>query len=575
MKRKLVSSLVAVSSLSLGFVGMFGGVSSALKNPTVLTEETNVGVTFINNFNPVDSQSVSTQMATNALSYEPLIQYDSLKANVWYPWLATSETISPTGTVVTFTMNPKATWSNGQPLTAQHVANEFNELSSNATTNVFGIPTLARPATASGSKVTLTFSTPQFANVQALGGVLIFPVAADNIKGVAPSQYVTNGTQYMTASQVLGNGPYLPTRYDTQLITYTYNPNWHITPKPYVSAVNIPSYVANSGATTALAAHKLDWAGNDIPQAQQVFINSDPKHNHFYYPAGSTVTLWFNVSKGAPNGQTSCLGDPAFRNAISQAINRNELSRIGETGYEQPATSASGMTPTQSAYMGIYRNSYNLNGWSKQQVTTYLTAHGYALSNGYFQVSSATAQAATGLPAGTRCHFVIQDPASYTDYAEDASLISQELQDVGIDVGYTINNTGIWSANIYSRSFDAVVHWGAGGSNPYTQFENWLDDSPTTGGSTDYGQYQNAAAQSYLVQLAGLAPGTPAFQSVVNNLSAIMATDVPVAPILYGADWDAYTTSGFVGWVTPQDQYAYPGPGTNAVALIVTRLTKA
>jgi len=75
MKRKLVSSLVAVSSLTLGFVGMSGGVSTALQDPTVLTEETNVGVTFTNNFNPVDSQATGTQMATNALSYEPLIQW--------------------------------------------------------------------------------------------------------------------------------------------------------------------------------------------------------------------------------------------------------------------------------------------------------------------------------------------------------------------------------------------------------------------------------------------------------------------------------------------------------------------
>jgi peptide/nickel transport system substrate-binding protein len=568
----MLSATMCLSGSIVGFLATTGGASSS--GPTVLTEETNVGQIFTNNFNPANSQSTSTQMSTNGLSYEPLIMYNSLKANSWSPWLATSEMMNSTGTVVTFTMNPMASWSNGAPLTAKHVANEFNAMSNNATLNIFGLPALAGPATSSGNKVTLTYATPQFSNLEALGSVLIFPVSGD--AGIPAKSIIKSGNDNLSNKNVIGNGPYVPTSYSGQLIKYTLNPHWKLTPKPYVTGVNIPYYASNQAATQALVAHKIDWAGNDIPQITRTFVAADPAHNHFYYPAGSTVTLWFNTSQSAPDGQTDCLGDPTFRNAISMAINRSQLSTIGETGFEAPATSTSGMTPSQLAYQGSYANNINVHGWTPSQVSSYLSAAGYTRdAKGYFQVSAAKAVTATGLPARTECKFSIQDPVSYSDYAEDMQLIASQLQAVHINASSQGVTTGQWNANIYTSNFDAIIRWGAGGSNPYSQFQNWLDDPANTGGSTNFGAYINPIAINTLVKLAAAKPGTPAFQTSVNTLASILTTDVPQAPILYGADWDVYTTIRFTGWVTAKNQYAYPGPAGNSIAFVITKLKKS
>ena len=158
--RKILTAVACTSLVASSIVAATATSGGAASNATILTEETNVGQTFTNNFNPADYQSTSTQMSTNALSFEPLIVFNSLQADEWNPWLATSETVNSTGQVITFTMNPLATWSNGVALTAQHVANEFNAMSNNASLNIFGLPTLAQPATYSGSKVTLTYATP-------------------------------------------------------------------------------------------------------------------------------------------------------------------------------------------------------------------------------------------------------------------------------------------------------------------------------------------------------------------------------------------------------------------------------
>jgi peptide/nickel transport system substrate-binding protein len=343
-----------------------------------------------------------------------------------------------------------------------------------------------------------------------------------------------------------------------------------------VTGVNIPYYASNQAATEALVAHQLDWAGNDIPQISRTFVALDPTHNHFYYPPGSTVTLWPNLSPSAPHGQTSCLADANFRQALSMAINRNQLAQIGETGFAQPATSTSGLTPLQSDYLGTYRNNINLNGASAADVSSFLRSNGYTLDNhNFFQVTSAAAQSATGLAAGTECAFTIQDPTAYSDYAEDMQLIATTLKNDHINVSAEGVTTGQWNANIYNRNFDAIIRWGAGGSNPYSQFENWLDDPNNTGGSTNFGGYKNPQAQSALIALAASAPGSPIFQTNVNKLSAIMTNDAPVIPLFYGPDWDVYSTLRFTGWVTPQNKYAYPGPGGNSLALVLTHLKRA
>jgi len=574
VKKSLWGVTLSATLMVSSFLVAAGNVGASVQNPTILTEETNVGYTFTNNFNPASYGSTSTQMSINTLSYEPLIQFDSLKTNVQYPWLATSETFSATGQSVTFTMNPKAQWSNGTPLTAQDVANEFNAMNDDASMNVFGVPTLAQPATASGNQVVLTYATPQYSNLEALGSVLIFPVKGD--PGLPSTSIVTSGSLMLPNNDVVGNGPYLPTKYSNLMISFTLSPHWSITKKPYVTGVNIPYYSSNQAATQALVAHQLDWAGNDIPQISAAYVAADPQVNHFYYPPGSTVTLWFNVSPSAPDGQTSCLADPSFRKAISMGINRNKLAQIGETGYASPATSSSGMTPLQSQYEGSYKNDLPLNGWTADQVKTYLQTAGYTLdSKNYFQVSSQAAQTATGLPANTECSFNIQDPTGYSDYFEDTQLIAATMQADHINVSAVGVTTGQWNANIFSHNFDAIIHWGAGGTNPYTQFQNWLESSTQTAGSTDYGQYVNPIAQQYLIQMAASKPGTASFQTQVNNLAKIMSTDVPAAPLFYGPDWDVYSTARFSGWVTASNQYAFPGPGGNNVPLILMRLTKA
>jgi peptide/nickel transport system substrate-binding protein len=550
--KRTTAALMALSSIMLGVIGVSGAPSGAVSNATVLTEETNVGVTFTDNFNPLNSNSVGSQMALNGLVYEPLMVFNTLKAGVSYPWLATSEVFSNGGKVVTFTIRSGAKWSDGQAVTANDVAYTFNLESNTPSVNISGLPNLAQPASVSGNKVTLTYSTAQYANQVALGSTEIIP---EHIW----SKY-TNPASVVVTNPV-GDGPYKLLSYNSQMIKYAYSSTfWG--GKPAATQVDIPNITSNQAATQALAAHTLDWAGNDIPNIQTSYVNLDPTHNKYYYAPGSTVTLWFNLKKTAPDAATSCLLDPTFRKAVAESLNRSALSTLGETGYEPPSTSDSGLMPSQASYQGKYAKDQAATPASAATVSTLLTGAGYVLdANKFWSVSSAAAQTATGLKAGTECKFNVEDPAAYSDYASDAQLISSEAQAVGINVTADPVDTGAWYSDISAGTFDSMVHWGNGGTNPYTQFQNWLDQTAAAAGSANYGGYTNPAAETALNALAAAAPGSAAFQAAVTTLSGIMATDVPATPILYGADWDVYSTARFSGWVSPTNQSCYPGPG--------------
>jgi peptide/nickel transport system substrate-binding protein len=63
--------------------------------------------------------------------------------------------------------------------------------------------------------------------------------------------------------------------------------------------------------------------------------------------------------------------------------------------------------------------------------------------------------------------------------------------------------------------------------------------------------------------------------SAVSTLSSLMSTEVPVAPLLYGADWDEYSTTQFTGWPTASNPYMDPSPNDPELPYILMHLKVA
>jgi peptide/nickel transport system substrate-binding protein len=558
MNRKLATGMAVASALAIA--GCSSGTSSpstATATRTVLTEESNTGVTFTQDFNPFNPSSFAAKMNLRTLIYEPLYEFDALDPAQSHPWLATGYTFSSNGQDLTFTIRPNVTWSDGKAFTAQDVAFTFKTIKDNPSADYSGIPAQASDPTVTGSSVTLHFSTAQFTN--------LFSIAGSTY--MVPQHLWTSISSPATAivANPVGTGPYTMKTFTTQVVKFAANPTYWGGTLP-ISEVDVPYFATNDAASSALVAGQLDWAGNDIANIQHNYIDLNPTTNHYWFASGNTVTLWFNVKYGA-------LGDAQVRKAISAGIDRTALALLGESGYEAPATSSSGLIlPNFAQYLTSATTNDLKPSADKAAVKSILTGDGYTAPTGSGNCTASTPSNCF-TKGGQIISFNIEDPVPYSDYWEDAQLISQQLQSEGINATTKGDNpdTG-WYADYTAGNFQSMIHWGNGGPTPFVQYQNWLDSTqPTAAGN--YGGFKSDAAQQALTTLEGTNPSdTAAIATAVQALGQIMSTEAPQVPLLYGADWNVYSTTHFTGWPDGSTPYMDPAPNDPELPYILMHL---
>ncbi len=588
--------VIAVLGMTTLFVAACSG--STTTGPTTtqgkpLIYEPTTGVTFSDDFNPYDPNSVASSVGMKSIIYEPLVEFDQLdptSAGTHF-WLATAYAFQNGGKDLQITVRNGVKFSNGAAFGPNDVAATFVAMN-NPKADVPGVAPQASPPTVSGNNVTLHFSTSQYTGLWAiLGTTYIMQASVANQIAANPTVQITHP---------IGTGPFQLDSYSSSLIKFKPNPNYW-GGKPPEFAVEVPSIATNAAASDALVSDQLDWAGNDIPNIYASFVNLNPQTNHAWFASGSTVALRFNLSPG--NGGATGISDPAVRKAVSYGIDRNALALLGESGYEQPATSSGGLIlPAQKAFLpsdGSLTNDLSTTGnvpdgatnktdklpagddvydiltsagWKAPTTSSYNSGSSTYKSGGNCDGSNV---ANCWTKGGQIIKFSVYDPVPFSDYWEDAQLISQELQALGMDVttkpaqGYSD-----WNANLTgsTTAWQTAIHWGQGGQIPYTQYEDWLDNSDATSAAHFEG-YSNPAAEAALTTYAGTDPSdTATLYPAVQQLEKIMSTDVPEAPLLYGADWNVYSSAKYVGWPDQSQPYMDPSPTDPQMPYILMQL---
>jgi peptide/nickel transport system substrate-binding protein len=592
MNRKAWSGLLAVGALALA------ACSSGPSTPTAsggkpLIEEPTTGVTFSNDFNPYDPNSVASSMGTRSMVNEPLIEFDQLDptaAGTHY-WLATAYAFQNGGKDLKVTVRQNVKFSDGSSFGPADVAATFKAME-NPKADTPGVPPQASDPTVSGNDVTFHFKDPQYTSLWAILGTTYI------LKASVADQIASNPSVAIT--KPVGTGPFMLDSYSSSLIKWKPNPNyWGGTPPE--SEIETPAISTNAAASDALVSGQLDWAGNDIPNVYANYVNLNPLTNHAWFASGSTVTLWFNLNPG--NGGATGIDEAAVRKAVSYGVDRNALALLGESGYEQPASSSSALIlPNQKAYLpsdNSLTNDLSTNGTVPDAATAttdklpkgadvydILTAAGWAPpASSSYDSGKGTFKSGGNCDGSNTANcwtkgskiikFSIYDPVPFSDYWENAALMSSELQAEGMDVttkpaqGYSD-----WNTNITSQpdQWQTAIHWGSGGSIPYIQYQDWLDSTSSTSTAAHIG-YKNADALTALAKYAGTDPSdTASIAAAVQALAKIMSTDVPEAPLLYGADWNVYSSAKYTGWPNQSHPYMNPSPSDPQMPYILMQL---
>ncbi|MFY9891773.1 MAG: ABC transporter substrate-binding protein [Streptosporangiaceae bacterium] len=491
-------------------------------------------------FNPFVSTAAPQGMGATGLIYEPLLQFDLAAPPKYTPWLATSYTWSNSGKSITFAIRQGVKWSNGTPMTPADVVFTYGLVQKNAAINLAGLPITGESA--SGNNVTITFSSPQYLNLQEIAGVPILPKA----------QWGSAGTPAtFTDAKPIGTGPYVLKTFTPQGFTLTKNPSYWQASQVKVQNVYFPVYTSNTGALSALYSGQIDWTGNFIPGLQKEFVSTSPQYHHFWEAPGSTNALMPNLSKWPTN-------QLPVRKAISLAVNRNLLASEGEAGLENPVTNTSGITlPTFSAWAGPAASDTVSATGSAAAASQVLASAGYKKNSSGFYAKN-----------GKEVTVTLISPSAYTDYAAVGSMVAQELKAAGINASFQGISVNAWNADMADGNFSLAEHWSNNGLTPYNLYDNWLNSALNNGKANtgDYEGLKDPAMDTALAKLAG--DSTVAEQTTdLAPIESYVASNLPVIPITTASEWFEYNSQHFVGWPTQQNPYETGQPtGTNTGA---------
>jgi peptide/nickel transport system substrate-binding protein len=286
----------------------------------------------------------------------------------------------------------------------------------------------------------------------------------------------------------------------------------------------------------------------------------NPNFHHNYSIKTTPVELYFNQSRYP-------FSLPAFRQAMSMAINRSALANTAEYGYTIPstATGLEGQFPTWV--------DHNLDAQSRALSTYNPAAAKALLLKTGFRYDSANNLLD---PRGHKVSFDIDTVNGWTDWDTACTIVAQNLADIGIDAGTHQLQFNSFVQRVSLGDFDATIFWSVVGDSPYSALYNPIMSSHNyfpIGTSSYYligtgvgvasganlGRYRNPAADTLLAQFRGTTDAATQHRAI-DGLQALWLKELPAIPLFPFPIWEVYNTTRYSGFPTATDYYASGRP---------------
>lgn len=518
---------------------------------TLVIGTDNGSPTMADNFNPFSANKRSG----TAYMYEPLEYVNSINGQQT-PFLATGHTLKG-NTAVDFTIRTGVKWSDGKPFTPADVVFTFDYLKKYPALDSLGIWQQVKSVSASGNTVSVRFKAPDVPFVQQLEQQLIVP---EHIWSK-----VSDPTTFTNASPVV-TGPYVLGTFNPNQYTLLKNAKYWQADNVAATKIVFPALTGNTQSQLQLSQGGYDWATLFIPSVKTTWVAKDAQHNKFWFPPGGTISLFLNLTKKP-------YSDPAFRQALSYALDRTQIAMKAEDGYVQPASQSGMLLPNLKSWLDPAISDSGLVTQDMTKATQLFAQAGYTKKGGAL-VSA----------AGKTVTMTLQTPNGFTDWLQAAQVIQQQLKAVGITVNVQTPQYAAYNQALANGSFDASIASFGGTGSPYLDFFDAFDSAQSAPvgkpAASNFSRFSDPKLNGLLTKLQG---ETQIAQqhSTVNQLEQIMYKQVPALALFYGATWGEYTTKNFTGWPDASNPYAPPAPYGAATAatgpplMIVTHLKAA
>jgi peptide/nickel transport system substrate-binding protein len=513
-------------------------------HPNSLTILANEQDAYTQNFNPYSPGLIT---GTQGLIYEPLLNVNRLDGTV-KPWLASSYEQASDAQSITFHLRQGVTWSDGQPFTSDDVVFTLNLILKNSSIDLTGIGAAVKSVSApDASTVIVTLSKPFNPIVWILGGqVYMLPKHTwSSVKG-DPSQYADPNP--------VGTGPYIVRSFTPQLVDLVKNPKFWQPGKPQVDEVKIPAYASNESAQLALQKGQIDWTNLFIPALDKTYVALDKQHNHYWFPSSDDVMLYLNLTKAPFN-------DLQVRKAISFALNRETISKLGEAGYEPPANPTGLVGESIKSYIDPQFASMQFTQNAAQADQT-LESDGWIKGSDGFYAKN-----------GKQLAFNIIVVSGYSDYVADCQVMVRDLKAAGINATVSAMSNDAFTNALQNGQYDAGILWTNPGPTPYYIYDGLLrsTNSAPIGQSapSNYERWMDPATDKLLDQYAS-STDPQVQKQALDGLQQIMVNQLPSIPLTAEPYWYEYSTAKFVGW--PDAQHPYSSPDYHDLEYVLVNL---
>lgn len=507
---------------------------------------------WVRNFNPFAPDPLNTAAY---MVYEPMIIFNIAKNGEPTPWLATEYAYSDDLASVTFTLREGVKWSDGEDFTAEDVVFTFTMLRDS--------PSLDKPAVweiledvTMDDDYTVTFTLNKVYTLahERIGGVNIVPehVWAE----VADPVTFTN-------ENPVGTGPFTEILdFQDQVYLQCKNPNYWQEGKPHFDCLRLTANPGNEQAIAGMIAGEIDWAGHFVPDIEKTYIAADPEHNNYYFTPNDTISLYMNTTQ-AP------FDDLAFRQALSRALDREEIVAIASYGYATVNDNAGGLT-------GIYRDWYNTDALTDAGTLGTFAADDAAAMLDEAGYVDADGDGWRDMPDGSPLSFKIQVVNGWTDWVTSVQMASEYFQDIGINAEVDTPDFGAWFSNLQAGTYGMSIGWGSVNPTPWNYYHDALHSAmiiEDQAQGISWSRWSSPETDKLIDDFVATTDRAEQ-EAIIDALQLAVIENVPFIPLFSNPGWYEYSTRNFTGFPNEENYYArgMPFEGVAERLIVVTTI---
>ncbi|ACQ81642.1 extracellular solute-binding protein family 5 [Beutenbergia cavernae DSM 12333] len=491
------------------------------------------------NYNPY---TPTTRLSAVDYVYETLFVINDYTCEE-VPWLATEYEWVDDRTV-DLTMRDGVTWNDGEAFDAEDVVFTFQMLKEYPALDEQGVWRVLEDVVASDDgTVRMTFTEPGLAFFTQIAVVKIVP---EHIWSA-----VEDPVTFTNSEAPVGTGPMTVQSFNGQQLVIERNPDHWNADEIRVQEIRF-SKADDGGQVDQLKLIRGDYDMNAmfIPNIDEVYVAEDPENNHYWFPAGSPISLYLNLEM-AP------FDDVAFRQAIAQAINRDEIIERAQQGYVDAASQTGLVLPGQSDWLPEQYADGAYVGFDVDSAAADLDAAGYTTD------SQGRRLDADGQPMT----FELIVPGGWNDWVIAAEVIRDNLAEVGIGVDVQTPTPEVVTQDRLRGNYEMTFGVRGGSCHMLRNFAEPLGSASTA----PIGEETTPSGQPVTNEVRWVDEETDALleelrvatdpedqRAAVAGLTEIMVEEMPYIQLWYGANWFQYSTRNAVGWPSEDDPYAKP-----------------